>query len=264
MKATVALATVLLFLSPLVVSAASKDPPASRDYLETVTKNGRALFDYDQAAWQATDAFLALKPDRNAGGKYIARKTDAGWTVAFGDLSPAGDSYLVTYEAIETSAPGIFEVKKYDPPRQDSGYYLCAAKALYLAVQQFGNDHGRPYNTAVLPAPNSGLYVYLYPAQTKNNIYPLGGDTRYTISADGTTVLEKRQLHKAIIEVDMSSIPKGAQSVGGYHSHVLSDTPEDTDVLLVLTRQPHLPEYIRTEAGTYVVQTDGTIALEKK
>src|SRR5439155_24775462 len=53
-----------------------------------------------------------------------------------------------------------------------------------------------PYNVAVLPARAEQLYVYLYPAQTGARLYPLGGDVRYLVDADGTKLLEKRQMHK--------------------------------------------------------------------
>jgi hypothetical protein len=98
------------------------------------------------------------------------------------------------------------------------------------------------------------------PAQTKTGIYPLGGDARYLITPDGGTIIEKRQLHKTIIEYDASSLPKGTTPAAGYHTHVLSDVPEDTDVFQVLTRQPPQPEYIGTmNKKLYVISPDGTI-----
>ena len=47
----------------------------------------------------------------------------------------------------------------------------------------------------------------------------------------------------------------------GYHTHVLSDVPEDTDVLLVLTRQPQVPEMVVTQTFMYTIATDGTITV---
>ncbi|MGH9529561.1 MAG: hypothetical protein ACRD2S_06530 [Terriglobales bacterium] len=65
---------------------------------------------------------------------------------------------------------------------------------------------------------------------------------RYRVSPDGMKVLEKRQMHKGIIEYAPPRSPGAA--AGGYHTHVLSDLPEDTDVLLVLTRRPRIPEFV--------------------
>jgi hypothetical protein len=82
--------------------------------------------------------------------------------------------------------------------------------------------------------------------QTKPGIYPLGGNVRYEVTPDGSSIVDKRQLHKTNIEMSPSSIPKGTTPAGGYHTHVLSDVPEDTDVFFVLTRQPAVPEIIGT------------------
>jgi hypothetical protein len=87
--------------------------------------------------------------------------------------------------------------------------YLGAAKAFDTALHDFQGEK-RPYNGAVLPAPSNQLFVYVMPAQTKAGIYPLGGDARYLITADGSTIVGKRQLHKTIMENNPCSIPKGA------------------------------------------------------
>jgi hypothetical protein len=117
----------------------------------------------------------------------------------------------------------------------------------------------RPYNIAVLPAEREGMYVYLYPAQVKAGVYPLGADVRYRVSPDGTKIIEKRQMHKTIIE----SVPARTDMTVkvGYHTHVLSDLPEDTDVLLVLTRKPRVPEIVVTRAYMFTIEVNGKISV---
>ena len=132
--------------------------------------------------------------------------------------------------------------------------------ALDLALNNFPHED-RPYNTAILPAPGGDLYVYIYPAQTKNNIWPLGGDVRFTISADGKQIIETRRMHKAILDMEFDP---ARNPVAGTHSHVLSDVPEDTDVFYVLNRRPLIPEYIVAGNHIFVVNTDGSIQVEKK
>ena len=56
-----------------------------------VTARGRSLYEYDQAAWHATDAVQALHPPDQLVGRYIALKSDKGWIVAFGHLSEQRD-----------------------------------------------------------------------------------------------------------------------------------------------------------------------------
>ena len=102
--------------------------------------------------------------------------------------------------------------------------------------------------------------MYVLPAQTKTGIYPLGGDVRYVMALDGSTIVEKRQLHKSILEINPGSVPKGATPTGGYHTHILSDVPEDTDVFYVLTRRPSEPEFIVTPSKKmYGIGVDGVI-----
>jgi hypothetical protein len=129
-----------------------------------------------------------------------------------------------------------------------------------MAMKDFGAAN-RPYNVAVLPRSVDQLYVYLYPAQTKARVYPLGGDVRYLVSVDGTKLLEKRQMHKTILETPPVT---GKKMVSGIHTHVLSDVPEDTDVFHVLTQDPPLPEFVGTAHFMYKVMTDGTIQMEKE
>jgi hypothetical protein len=91
----------------------------------------------------------------------------------------------------------------------------------------------------------------------------LGGDVRYLISADGSTIVEKRQLHKTILDLDYTEKSPTTKTVSGFHTHVLSDIPEDTDVFYVLFRKPSIPEMIRTRTGLYEIVVDGTIILAK-
>jgi hypothetical protein len=192
-------------------------------------------------------------------GRYIARKTDAGWVVDFGRLNEAGDKFLLAHEAVQTGNAAQFEVKSFDPVREDTGWNLAAAKGIETAIKDLGGT-SRPYNVAVLPAEHEG--VYLYPAQVETGVYPLGADVRYRVSPDGTKIIEKRQLHKTIIE----SVPARPQVkvAVGYHSHVLSDLPEDTDVLLVLTRKPRVPEIVVAGPYMFTIDVDGKISVEDR
>jgi hypothetical protein len=168
------LATLALFFLAAESFAAPK-PTASQ--LAAITERGRMLAGYDTAAWQATDAVMAAHPKAGSLGRYIALKTTTGWVVDFGRLNLTGDKFLVAYEAAQTGGSAHFEVRTFDPMREDTGWNLAAAKGIEAVMRDF---HGanRPYNIAVLPAEREGMYVYVYPAQVKNGVYPLGGGWR--------------------------------------------------------------------------------------
>lgn len=228
--------------------------------LAAITHRGVLLAEYDAAAWQATDAVTAAHPIESRANLYIARKTDAGWIVDFGRLNEAGDKFLLAYEVVQTTSPK-FDVKSFDLVKEDMGWNLSAAKGIEAAKRDFG-DTSRPYNVAVLPAEGEGMYVYLYPAQVKAGVYPLGADVRYHVSPDGTKIIEKHQMHKTIIE----TVPerKEVKVEVGYHTHVLSDLPEDTDVMLVLTRQPRMPEIVVAGAYMFTIDVNGEITVEDR
>ena len=75
----------LAILTLLFVTAeAQASSKPSEAELAAITVRGVLLTEYDTAAWQATDAVQAAHPVEGRVGRYIARKTDAGWVVAFG------------------------------------------------------------------------------------------------------------------------------------------------------------------------------------
>ena len=241
------------------IAAAQEPMPPEPQELGAITERGRLLYEYDQAAWHASDAVQTANPKNIEGQRYIAKKENGNWTVVFGKLNEDRSRFDISYEAGEQATLRQFTVKQEPVEKQDEGFFLFAARAIQVAMRDFGAT-SRPYNVAVLPGPAEQLHVYLYPAQTKARVYPLGGDVRYLVSSDGTKILEKRQLHKSIIE---TATRPGKKTAAGFHTHVLSDLPEDTDVFHVLTQDPPLPEMIVTSHFTYQVKTDGTIQIEK-
>ena len=255
----VAVAFAAFFVLPTL---AQKDSVPSDNDLAAITARGRLLYEYDQAAWHGSDAAMALHPSKADVGRYIARKTDAGWEVAFGHLNESKDAFLIAIVATQAKSLQEFTAKKLDAPQRDTGFYLAAAKGIEICLKDFQGVK-QPYNIAVLPAESSQFYVYLVPAQTKDGVYPLGADERYLVSADGGTIVEKRRLHKGMIPTG-EPIPAGTTPAGGIHSHVLSNVPEDTDVFYVLTRKPSMPEFIGTEIALYSVNPDGTIKVVER
>jgi hypothetical protein len=257
----------LLFISLTVFAKEKKSDKAglpSSAELAAITARGKMLEEYDVASWHATDVFQDLKPEKGSTRFYIAKRLPTGWEVVFGRMSDARDKFLIVYRATQGTQPEFFTIKKLDPPAEDTDFYLSAAKAFETALKDLGPVN-RPYNAYAVPSEAGQLFVYLLPAQTQNTIYPLGGDIRYTFSADGGTLIEKHPMHKTILDIDYAPAANhGKKTVSGIHTHVLSDVPEDSDVFHVLTRKPSIPEYIGTmDKKIWVIQTDGTILLGK-
>jgi hypothetical protein len=264
---TASILSVLTFLTLLAARASEQLRALSSAELQALTERGRALVEYDQAVWHATDAVQTANPRTVEGQHYIAKKENERWLVVFGALNANKSKFVIGYEAEQLAKPKEFKVIKDEPAKEETAFYLFAARALEMALADFGRAN-RPYNSAVLPvAGRDGkdqpglLYVYLYPAQTTAGVYPLGGDVRYLISADGLRIMNKRQMHKTVLDI---APVKGKKMVAGYHTHVLSDIPEDTDVLHVLQQDPPAPEVITTQHFVYEVASDGTIRIKKQ
>lgn len=247
-------ALLILLIASIATSAQTeRTTPASEAELAQITARGRNLAEYDVAAWYGTDAVLALKPTEGSVVRYIAKRNGDSWTVAFGRLNETRDKFLINYEAVQGSTLKEFKAAKLGSPKEDTGFFLFAARAIDTSLADFKGEQ-RPYNVAVLPATESQFYVYVIPAQTKNGVYPLGGDARYLISADGLKIIEKRQMHKSIIEFS-----GGEGATAGYHTAIMDQVPEDSDVFHVLARKPPLPELIATRLFVYVVEPDGKV-----
>ena len=246
---------IMLLASITTFAQTERTTPATESELAQITERGKNLFDYDVAAWYGTDAVIALQPAEGSVVRYIAKRTGDGWTVAFGRLNEARDKFLIAYEAVQGSTPKEFKAAKLGQPKEDVGFLLFAARAIETSLADFKGE-ARPYNVAVLPAPSNQLYVYILPAQTQNGIFPLGGDARYLISADGLKLIEKRQMHKAIIEFTAS---EKTNVQAGFHTAIMDQIPEDSDVFHVLTRKPSVPEWIATKSFVYIIEPDGKI-----
>ena len=244
---------ILLGVAPAF--AQRKSPPTKTE-LAQVTERGRRLAEYDVAVWHASDAVMALKPTEDTVARYLAKKNGTTWIVAFGRLNEKRDKFLIAYEASQGKSATEFSVKKFESPKEDTGFFLSAAKAIENSLSDF-KGQARPYNVAALPNDSNQIYVYVVPAQTKEGIFPLGGDARYLISQDGSQVIEKRQMHISIIE--FSTPPTLQKAEAGYHTAVLDDIPEDSDVFHVLSRQPLVPEWIMTKQYVFRIEPDGTI-----
>ncbi len=250
--------SVIVFVTLLVVNSASaqRAKPAESAELEAITQRGKMLAEYDVAAWHSTDRVVALKPKETDVNGYVAIKNGNTWTVVYGRLSDKKDTYLIAYEATQQSSPTEFKFQTFDKPKEDSGIILRTAKALETAKAAFAPTEQRRYNGAVIPADNGSFFVYFVPAQTQIGTFPLGGDIRFKVSSEGNKILDTRQLHKSIIEFQ---VPKDVKPETGYHTAVLDELPEDTDVLHVLVREPRIPELVVTQKFVYRIAVDGTI-----
>ncbi|MCP4155385.1 MAG: hypothetical protein GY757_47105 [bacterium] len=232
--------------------------------MEKITQRGILLAQYDTACWHASDILMDSKPDQSRYNLFLAKKIPDSWEVVFGMLNPQNDAFLIAYNVIleKDGKKGVLNV--HSPALSDTDFYLKAALGVAKASQDFIKDDppGKRYNFAVIPNQND-FWVYFYPAQTEVDVFPLGGDVRYLLSGKTGAIIEKRRLHQDILEVPR---PPEGQTLPefGMHVAVLANIPEDTDVFHVLTRQPSIPQIVRTDKFVFEIKTDGTIVYTGK
>lgn len=228
--------------------------------LDRVTALGRQLAQYDANAADSTDAVMALRPPRSAMGLYVGLLVNGQWVFTFGHLDESQQAFLIAYEA-RRGDTGRHEVSALDPAKADTGAWAASARAQTAAESDFAraSHPAANYNIASLIQPDGTIYVYLYPGQTSNAELVYGADWRYTYSSDGRTLIERRQLHKALLRMTL-----GGNAVAGVHSDILSDIPVETDVFWVLLRQPAMPEYVSAGGWTFKIATDGSITTVQK
>ena len=230
-----------------------------RAELDAITERGRRMLAYNRAAWMATDAVRPSNPRLELLGAYVARERDDGrWEVVFGKLER--DAFRIAFRAEETERhSGAYRTFEMRPPAADTGYFLRAVRALDTCTRDFGTVR-QQYNPMVMRVQGSeDWHVYLLPWQSGSGAWIHGGDARYRVSPDGRTILERRRMHNAIIDGTSPPQRDGAKLVTGYHTAVLDDRPEDSDVFYVLTREPRLPEYIASRSYYFAIDTLGRI-----
>jgi hypothetical protein len=260
------LLNIFLTICPIVLQAQSVPAtvPPSQDSLDHITARGRLMYEYDQVAWHGTDAMMKLRQSLNdpitaRTAVYVVERTTTGWRFLNGSFNTAKDTFFVAYEATRSTSDTTMTAHAVRPARPETGSALFVVRATTLARETFGPVQ-RQYNSIVIPANNGKWLVYVLPASS-NAGWILGADARYHISADGRTVLESRRLHNGVITYPTIRSNQPAPTSGA-HSNVRDNIPEDTDVFLVLTRTPHIPELIVTDAFVYVVGADGRISYK--
>lgn len=250
-----------VFLSPARMISAQSAP--SQKQLDEISARGRALAGYQRAAWTASAQLVASNPDPSQLERYVAYHADSGWVVAFGRLSTERDTFYISHIAIPAAVNGqrvdsLFEFKVFTGPAPDTDFLVRASRAMDVATFTFGAT-SRAYTAAAIPNENGEWSVYLTPSADAANVWPLGDDVRYRVSADGERILETRRMHVGMVEVKRGAGTTVRLTAGKLRK--LNDLPEDSDVFHVLMGRPAAPEVLVTSRRQYLIGADGSIKI---
>ncbi len=206
--------------------------------LPQLQRMGVALYRQDLSAWRATDAVAAKIPDLAAAGLKGWLVEDDGDTAKVRFLRDIGKGLEVGYD-VEVSARGVGPVVE-PKNRALTGEELAMYAARETAASYLPSTCRPGYNSAVLKDPDGdGWLVWMLAPSPAQDVIPLGGHYRFTISADGSTVEERDALSGGCLTVAKPKLAPGAKAESVMVSHLASPTPLETHVFLsLLYRQP--------------------------
>lgn len=229
-------AAIAAILLAFTASLAEDDTPSIRVFdIKTIQALGQHMYRQDQEALKATDILLAKHTPKeltDAKSKgWIVDETSQGDVVRFLREGTNGleAAYDVTFS--RDAKPALNEPEK----RILTAEEIAQANARSLAVENFtfhcSND---PTNTVAFRDPmGEGWLVWVMSATQDPNQLMLGGHIRFTISADGKSVIRKDALSKSCNILSRKG-PNGEVPVASFFTHIISDTPVETHVFASL------------------------------
>ncbi len=232
-----AVAVMAMALTMAPVSLADDGSQPIREFdIKTIEALGVHMYSQDQEAWHATDILLANHSPAELGAAH-----PKGWIVdemadrdvvrflheGANGLEAAYDVTFVRGAAPALSVPGN---------RTLSPDEITQAHARLLAASNFtfrcSND---PANAVAFRDPTSDAWlVWIMSATHDPNLMMLGGHIRFTISADGKSVIHNDALSRGCNILSRKD-PGGETPVAYIFTHLVSNSPVETHVFASLS-----------------------------
>lgn len=238
----------VVLLAPLRAALADDAPPAIRQFdVPTIEKLGREMYDQDQLAWKATDIALAhfteegLKAQKTHG--WIVETTQAGGVVRFVHDTPDGPAFFYDVTFPGTGTPTAPIPDNTTPNTEERAQY----DARTLAVANINPSCSNRYNTVVLKDPQGdGWLVWVMAASMDPQTIVIGGHYRFTISADGKSIIQKDALSKSCMTMKKPAIHNGEMEEVSW-TQIVSTAPLETAVFASLSYK--MPVFVGTMDG---------------
>lgn len=245
--AALAFGLALTCSAPVLAQSAPEFAPIAEWPLSKVSAMGVAIHRQDVAAWVSTDAVLAHlagspPPDGLAGWIVV----DEGEAQRVRYVRRDGDILKAAFDVVvRDGRAGAVEVVDEALSASETASFV----ARQTAIDNMGalRCSGR-LNTIVLDDPDSdGWLVWLLTPTPESGAIPIGGHYRFTISADGRTVLARDQLSNGCFFADTP--PADLQDSILVYTQIVSQGPVETQVFLSI--QNRIALLIVTVGGRY-------------
>ena len=227
--------SVLLFVAPLEAGEQTS--------IRFASERGFEIYERDKAAWLATDAALASGLRQTSARGWISVRTETGWLVRF-VASCDGAPCSVLDVNLKNDRP---TTNLLDPPEPLPVQQRNAWSARQLALSERISMCSDRYNTVVVPIEDGRWAVYLLAATLDPKAVLLGGHHRFTISANGNEILDRRAFSKSCLTLE-----KQANAGALMATHLLDPHPVETHVFASL--QHNVTIYVSTKNGLFVVE----------
>lgn len=233
------------------------------DDLAWAAQRGADLFDFDRAAWVASDALMAdltEMPDGKPGGWVVVPLPDGALEVSFiveelGAYQRFYVAKVAKHQVIETRfAQG--EDRRLTDLQQKM---LAARDAAVRKVEPV--CQAQPYNTVVLPGrAASTTDVYLLTPQIVDRVYPIGGHTRVTVGYDGA-ILSEHAFLRSCLTADTRAL---GEPVAFNVSHLNDPLPTEIHVFLSIWMQIPIAVLISETKEIWIVAGSRISRYEQK
>lgn len=232
----------LICQAPALAQSAPTPVPIAEWPLSKITAMGAAIYRQDVAAWVSTDALLAhlagAPPPQGMAGWIVV---DEGEDQRVRYIRRDGETLKAAFDVVvRDGQAGAVELSDEVLSESERARFV----ARQTAIENIGRLRcSQRLNTVVLDDPDSdGWLVWLLTSTNDANIIPVGGHYRFTISADGLTVLQRDQLSNGCLPMEKTSPPPGTETAGLVVSQIVSQTPVETHVFLSL--QNRIPIFV--------------------
>lgn len=238
--------SVILLAALLTGACASKQVAgplgdSTEQSLRNAEAIGLALFHLDELSARGTDVLLAAvkEPDKPVQG-YLA----LGQENRVDFLASNGNEVVRFYSVDFSTEPATLTTDSEDII---GGEEAAMFKALLRARDLAAVPCERPYNTAVLRAPNgTDWLVYFLAATTDPNEVMIGGHVRVRVDSTGSQLEAVQPLSKSCLTLQKQSGPEGSETVGMVVTH---SGPLPTEVHVFVSLLDQIDLYVLTEQG---------------
>ncbi|HEX9465317.1 MAG TPA: hypothetical protein VGB82_22160 [Alphaproteobacteria bacterium] len=232
---------VLAIMLSLFAAVASPSPgraqdaqPAIRSFpVATLEKLGMSMAEQAQEASNADEILTAE-------GRNTETDGIVGWI-----FDPAADHNRVRFvrergQKLEAAYDVIFtkstQPKFVVPAKRDlTARETAQFRARQLAARGIEKPCSPVYNTLAVKDPGSDRWlVWVLATAADPGAVAVGGHTRFTISADGQTIVSRDALSLGCIVINPAPPAPGSQPLASFVTHLMSDTPVETHVFVSL------------------------------